>query len=227
MKDFGLQNGRRGGPFVETAVALLNHRHLPGAHAWRHHGLGMLQTELTDTLRIHIWDPRLVSKEMMWPRCVHDHRFDIHSAVVAGELVDRPHLVHCDGHRTPPEPQWTNVNVWEIQHAKVQDRLVRDGVSHATAANLFSRGSVLKLPAVVWPAGSEYFIPRRQFHTTVVEETAITVVHRSNFDDRPARILTGADVTAMALSGIVRDESQERAQLVARMLHDAALLLRG
>jgi hypothetical protein len=55
---------------------------------WRHHGLGMLQAELSETLRIHIWHPKLVSPEMAWPRCVHDHRFDLESAVVIGAVRD-------------------------------------------------------------------------------------------------------------------------------------------
>jgi hypothetical protein len=48
----------------------------------------MLQAELSETLRIHIWHPKLVSPEMAWPRCVHDHRFDLESAVVIGAVRD-------------------------------------------------------------------------------------------------------------------------------------------
>lgn len=55
---------------------------------WRHHGLGMLQAELSESLRIHVWHPTLVSPDMSWPRCVHDHRFDLQSMVVVGAVRD-------------------------------------------------------------------------------------------------------------------------------------------
>ena len=55
---------------------------------WRHHGLGMLQAELSESLRVHVWHPSLVSPGMVWPRCVHDHRFDIGSVVVVGAVRD-------------------------------------------------------------------------------------------------------------------------------------------
>ena len=51
---------------------------------------------------------------------------------------------------------------------------------------------------------------------------AITIVHRSNFDDRLARVLCAPDSDVSAVSGIVRDESAEHRALVEAMLREAA-----
>lgn len=186
---------------------------------WRHHGLGMLQAELSEELRIHIWHPKLVSPGMAWPRCVHDHRFDIWSAVVLGEVID----VSCDVLRDHVAPGYQPVNIYEIEHAKNQDRLVLDkGCSTATSALKLSSGSARRTSDEVQAAGREYFIPRRTFHTTKVEDLAITVVHRSNFDERLARVLCALDSDVTAISGIVRDESLEHRILVNWVLREAS-----
>lgn len=196
---------------------------------WRHHGLGMLQAEISETLRIHIWHPKLVSPGMVWPRCVHDHRFDITSAVVAGAITDVPCDVYLDGHMTPIERGWENVNVYEIEHAKNQDRMVLgSGCSTATSARLLSRGSLRPCPS--WSlddpnlkeAGTEYKIARRNFHTTQCSDLAITVVHRSNFDDHLARVLCAPNSDVTAISGIIRDESVEHRVLVNWVLREAS-----
>lgn len=225
-------------PFVEAArqivLGLHWHRGDFVTHGgtdlvFRHHGLGMLQAELSESLRIHIWHPKLVSPGMAWPRCVHDHRFDITSAVVVGSIIDVPCDVRLDGHMTPPEPGWENVNVYEIEHAKNQDRMVlAKGCSTATSAKLWAHGS-LRVPSVdslkvppVKHAGTQYQIKKREFHTTMCDELAITVVHRSNFDDRLARVLCAPDSDVTAISGIVRDESVEHRVLVNHVLREAS-----
>ncbi len=199
-------------PFVEAARLLISgliYRNQPPAFShdgrdlvWRHHGLGMLQAELSETLRIHIWHPRLVSSGMAWPRCVHDHRFDITSAVIAGSIIDVPCIVTFNGQYAPSGGD--DVRVYEIEHAKNQERM--KGCSTAASASFRAQGRVSRCSEVTWAAGHEYRIPRRSFHTTRVEDLAITVVHRSNFDDRLARILCAPGDDAAAVSGIVHDD---------------------
>lgn len=229
-------------PFVEAARQLVKdlrwreslsaftheHRDL----VWRHHGLGMLQAELSEELRIHIWHPRLVSPGMVWPRCVHDHRFDITSAVVIGEIIDVPCEVFegeraqmRDGRLWHParQPGWEPIRVYEIEHAKEQDRIVhRDACSTATSARLLASGHVHCGGLERQGPKEEYVIGRRLFHTTRIESLAITVVHRSNFDSRLARILCAPDSDVTAVSGIVRDDSLEHRVLVNRVLREAA-----
>jgi hypothetical protein len=222
-------------PFVEAARQLVRglvweNSPLPYvSHAgrrleWRHHGLGMLQAELSETLRIHIWHPRLVSDGMVWPRCVHDHRFDIVSAVVYGAVLDVLPDVRKDKGSAAVSGGWQKAKVYEIEHAKNQDRMVLEGGgTAATSAQLLGDVILTRFySSTSHGAGSEYSIPRRTFHTTEVTALAITVIQRANFDDKLARVLCapGSDVTAV--SGIVRDESLEHKILVNWVLREAA-----
>lgn len=199
---------------------------------WRHHGLGMLQAEFSEDLRIHIWHPALVNPGMAWPRCVHDHRFDLTSAVVLGEIIDVP----CNVQEVPhpftaslsKSQQW--VGIYEIEHAKNQDLMVKNpsgpqgqkGCSTATSAKLLNKGYVEATGIERQSAGWEYRIRRREFHTTRIEGLTITVVHRSNFDDRLARVLCAIDSDVSAVSGIVRDDSLAHTRLVSNVIDQAA-----
>lgn len=226
-------------PFVEVARQLVRGLdwcdgapnyfvHNGQALKWRHHGLGMLQAEFSEELRMHIWHPKLVSPGMAWPRCVHDHRFDITSAVVVGEIIDVPCTIRtyadimARGTWAIAEG-WEQVCIYEIEHAKNQDRMVdQKWCSTATSARLLDRGRVSSGDQQRVQAGAAYAIERRQFHTTRVEALAITVVHRSNFDSRLARVLCAPDKDVTAISGIVRDESIEHRVLVDWVLREAA-----
>ena len=114
------------------------------ALVWRHHGLGMLQAEFSEELRVHVWHPSLVVPGMAWPRCVHDHRFDITSAVITGEIIDVPCSVHFeDPSKGEVIFEWEKpVNVYEIEHAKNQDEMVGKGCSTATSARLLAKGGL-------------------------------------------------------------------------------------
>jgi hypothetical protein len=154
---------------------------------WRHHGLGMLQAEFADDLRVHVWHPCL--KRMEGWRNVHDHRFDLVSAVVVGAVTDVPCHVF---EKEPPEFRTELVPCSEITHAKAQ----KPGELPRPTSQVWA---VLDEP-VGWSAGSVYTIARREFHTTRVSGLAITVVHRQNFDERPARVLGTSE------SGIVHGD---------------------
>lgn len=81
---------------------------------WRHHGLGMLQGEIDDLTRVHIWDPSLRTIPFEGYRDVHDHRFDLYSTILIGEIEDvRYHVVAAfEGEG--------DTDAWEIKHAKIQ-----------------------------------------------------------------------------------------------------------
>ncbi len=103
---------------------------------WRHHGLGMLQAELSDSLRVHIWHPKLRTPEMRGLRAVHDHRFSFESAVLVGAITDVPYDVRQhDGARLGGKPvplvdppsaplmgdgSWVETKCWQIKHAEIQ-----------------------------------------------------------------------------------------------------------
>lgn len=169
------------------------------ALAWRHHGLGMLQSELNTNLRVHIWHPKLRHIDGGL-RAVHDHRFDLVSAVIVGSIRDtrynvyaqsskKCHCDHCSGFKPP---LLHNVPVFEIAHAKIQgdgpiSRQVGLAWVEAGERSLFSAGHV-------------YCIRRREFHTTEIDDLAVTVVASSDFDDAPARVLENGE------SGIVKPD---------------------
>lgn len=170
--------------------------------AWRHHALGMLQAEISDTLRVHVWHPKLrVFKGGAEDgyRDVHDHRFDLVSYVAHGEIIDQPYSVVNWG-----EP--TDTNMWTINHAKAQkDQPVTGyvyGVRIMVGTPMFFR------------AGESYAIARRSWHTSIVRKPAITVVHRSNFDDQPAHILS----RDTPKSGIVPMDTKLRDEVLREVL---------
>lgn len=163
---------------------------------WRHHGLGMLQGELAEDIRIHLFHPILRTIPEDSFRAVHDHRFDLLSCVVFGMLSDVPHDVTFeagdlidgregvyradDGLKLPP--RWHLTTAWEIKHSKVQD-----------GNDTTSLGIVAVRPRteVTMMNGGVYSIPKKTFHTTRLHDFTMTVVNRSNFGDDPARVLGG------------------------------------
>lgn len=189
------------------------------AMTWRHHGLGMMQAEITDRLRVHLWHPKLRRMSTENFRDVHDHRFTLTSAVIVGEIIDVPYFV------VPVEEaarasiggvpivggRYPTATMFEIVHAKEQDKLDGRGCSAPTVGKAIGEAYVVEQEARRFAAGSVYMIKRRDFHTTrlnprVLEGLAITLVHRCDFDQESklARVLGQANETM--LSGIVRDD---------------------
>jgi hypothetical protein len=203
---------RRSSSFVETArclVKLCSFRHM----RWRHHGLGMLQSELSDTLRIHVWSPELRTIPETNLRCCHDHRFDLESAVVAGSIIDTPYIVLIGAQPYLATSRYDvgffRTEAFSIIHAKEQNGVADDCASLGEAW-------AKELPSVTYNSGTGYRIARRDWHTTRVAGVTVTVVYRSNFDDKPARVL------GYGKSGIVRDSDL---RLARRVLEEAYALV--
>lgn len=142
---------------------------------WRYHGLGLLQGEITERIRLHIWDPDLV--RAFGSEAIHDHRFDLYSRILAGSLKDTRFYLDWDlgyaGLRCP---------VYEIVHAKEQ----KDGVSSAFH---IGHARLIEGDTQIHRRNGEYTIARTQFHRSIPLETTLTIIERSNFDIRPARVL--------------------------------------
>jgi hypothetical protein len=221
--------------FYEAARLLIKHVKLSDMK-WRQHGLGMLQAEITDALRVHIWHPRLRTMVVsnFHPgssfREVHDHRFDLTSAVILGEIIDVPFFYQGDGRASSLESEdngewgWRRTKCWEILHAKIQIKQGTTGdAPAATDYKFISDVSVALAQAKEnWPrykAGAEYKILRRHFHTTRIDDLAVTVVHRANFDVRSARVL-GSEKEA-AKSGIIIDDNINTKVLWAWVIREA------
>lgn len=159
---------------------------------WRQHGLGMLQGEITEDIRVHLWHPKLRTLNIDGFRDVHDHRFTLTSYVAHGTIIDIPFTVTM-GDARPGEGDTRGygkpIEVYEIMHAKEQ-KIAGAGCSTATQATLLGRGFVQRGEHKFYKAGSAYKIMRRDFHTTRIEDLAITVVFREDFDDKLARVLS-------------------------------------
>lgn len=169
-------------------------KHDLGAIDWTHHGLGMLQGKLDHETRIHLWHPLLVSDEMSGLRAIHDHRFELTSQVLYGELVDVPHRVLLN------EPGSPSASVWEIPHKEIQT----EGDKHGGRAIFLGRAAITPGRKKRYSKGDVYVIPARAWHTTELTGPAVTLVTRDKFDKAPARVLGNGrsgqiDVTAPAL----------------------------
>lgn len=192
--------------FASAARQIMRRTELRGIFGlrWRHHALGMLQGELSEDLRVHIWHPRLRDPfghlfHETPLRAVHDHRFTITSYIVAGQIVDVPYEVIAKGPLTQPYEEmrdvrtkslvYTETDVYEIAHAKIQDQAARDG----KLAQVVGRVLVREKDSQRYTAGDVYTIKRRDFHTSTPVDLAVTIIHRGDFDDRPARVLAGAE----------------------------------
>ncbi len=178
--------------------------------AWRWHGLGMLQREISESTRVHVWHPALVKVPMGFRR-VHDHRFDLTSLVLVGELVDKAYAVVLVDEATD-----ANTHAWSIVHAKIQRGTGEKPSTHPTGpgddpdveyiGKVFAKctGDRIRLP------GEVYRVARGDFHESDPRTLAITIVSRENFDRlRQARVL--GDTAHSAIAGqhhtIERDDS--------------------
>lgn len=193
-----------------SAVAAVAREVLRGidlmALEWRHHGLGMLQAELSADVRVHVWHPELRVLVYGDYRDVHDHRFTLLSYVAAGEIHDVPFDVVSLGygkHGPVGLDDRPMASVYEIAHAKEQKE--GESVSRYIGAARVRPGEAIRLGS-----GSVYGVRRRKFHTTRAYALAVTVVHRSDFDDAPARVLAPWPRPKKVESGIVPVSSESR-----------------
>jgi len=57
---------------------------------WRHHGIGVLQgyvaEDVEPEVRLHVWATELVKPGMAESGDIHDHRFDLLSHVLCGQV---------------------------------------------------------------------------------------------------------------------------------------------
>jgi hypothetical protein len=195
------------------------------ASRWRWHGLGALQCEISEALRIHVWHPKLRVIPEDDLRAVHDHRFNLVSHVIVGRIKDTPYSVvsaNLDTSRNRSRVMGAGKgHAFRIVHAKNQ--ATHDGAvsEHLGPVCWFEHQASTWGPEYDERSRS-YAIRRRQFHATSVDALAITLIHRSDFDDEPARVLgPTADPPS---SGIVHD-APEHAQVMREVLAEAADLL--
>lgn len=148
---------------------------------WRHHGIGVLQAYLDEhegvERRVHIWDPSLVLPGMERSGGIHDHRFDMTSFVVLGEMQHteiavQPALVGA-------------LEEYEVVNAR--ESMLKAGSWH-TAPALTGRSFHGRYSKHVIGRGHGYTFARHHFHESKVADRTVTIVEKRNQEGH-ARIL--------------------------------------
>src|SRR5208282_5603878 len=78
---------------------------------WRHHGAGMIQAYINPTLRVHVWHPSLMLPGMTDSGAIHDHRFDLESTLLVGDMTNREYKL------TPKPENGFDYSVFEVECA--------------------------------------------------------------------------------------------------------------
>ena len=149
------------------------------ADQWRHHGIGVLQHYLIENadpeIRLHVWDPSLVRPGIEQAGDIHDHRFDLVSQVLEGELHEtlfweKPSLL-----------QW---DVWSVENARSAGAAQAFDGKHAFVESIFTVPDHRK-----YLRGAQYGLGRGLFHRTRTPDLAVTIC--AMHDKRgQARLLT-------------------------------------
>jgi hypothetical protein len=152
---------------------------------WRHSGLGMLQAYVLEggqeEVRVHIWHPSLKLDGIDEAGMGHDHRFDMTSWVLAGQLTHSEIETSRD-----PKGRW---KIYEVVNAR---KALRETGSRAGKLRLIEDAVELKRQATTISAGDTYFFPKRTFHETRPDSPiVITIALKTNQDESPARVLCG------------------------------------
>jgi hypothetical protein len=142
---------------------------------WRHHGAGMIQAYINPTLRVHVWHPSLMLPGMVDSGAIHDHRFDLESTLLVGNMVNREYAL------TRRPENGFDYSVFEVECSgskKTDDPVkVEDG-----------RGAIVS--DVFVAEGMRYAYPKRELHMSVpLKKIVVTLVTKMNQEDVKARLL--------------------------------------
>ncbi len=141
---------------------------------WRHHGIGLIQAYLSPSHRLHVWSEDLLIPGMTESGAMHDHRFDLHSTVLAGSLHNN--LISLDDDGGSP------LDMWEIPRA-----------SKGTTEEMRRVGGVRAhiMPLQILTPGHTHSIERGEFHWArpVSGSVGVTSVIAMDKRDTSARLL--------------------------------------
>lgn len=141
---------------------------------FRRHGIGVLQAYLIEgqqEIRVHIWHPSLLIREVEQSGQIHDHRFTLRSTVLFGKIE------HHEYHLTESkEGSW-------VQHTVMNAR--RGGDVSEVLPGLFNADVI----EGTIKTGQTYIFRRGEFHRSLVKGPAVTIVSKLDQVDVRARIL--------------------------------------
>lgn len=155
---------------------------------WRHSGLGALQAYVregdVDELRVHLWHDSLMAPGIDLNGSVHDHRFNLDSTVLLGDLS------HVE-HEPVPDPagEW---RIHDVVHARLAQSITG---GHHLVGDEDPRRYSTTTSVAIFAEGTRYWFPARHFHQTVFHPSGtVTLVRKT--DQRaspPARVMYRAD----------------------------------
>jgi hypothetical protein len=159
----------------EMALALFS------SVSWRHHGIGVLQGYVVEgsraEVRLHVWAPELVKPGMDVSGDIHDHRFDLVSHVLCGQVGHEEIIPEADD-----EGEWAML---KLTHA----RAAKEHGYHGPTEPLPGRFNIRRSSFVI-EQGKTYRFPAGRFHRSpVLPGVTITCVEKHNQTDASARIL--------------------------------------
>jgi hypothetical protein len=145
---------------------------------WRHHGIGVLQAYLTEQdqeVRVHLWHPDFLARDA--PR-IHDHRFEMRSSVLLGELEHTEFVLRED-----PRGVWQR---WSLTHA-------RAGITDPPVLEPGYFAADITMGCI--KEGEVYGFPMRRFHTTRVDDLCVTLVTKVEQCDLRSMLLAPRGTT--------------------------------
>lgn len=162
---------------------------------WRYNGLGVLQAYLregaTDELRVHVWHPDLEKPGIRYSGSIHDHRFDLRSTVLLGSIGHIEYALTAN-----PDGQWESHEVVNARKAMSDGSVYKAGYFDGQVDSCSEFFDVM-MNGLRFGAGQSYRYPKFQFHETRLDGLCVTLVRKSNQEERKARILSprGYEVT--------------------------------
>lgn len=155
--------------------------------SWRHNGIGVLQGYVAEGLqstesRFHIWHPDLILPGMAEGGLYHDHRFDLVSSVLYGEI-------HHDELGILPDVngEFEFALVHNARKAKSMGGH-RDGEYHSDPERTGERFNLSHNPMVI-TADHTYSFPKAGFHGSSSPGLAITYVVKKNQENIRAKLI--------------------------------------
>lgn len=148
---------------------------------WRHHGLGLVQKYVSESVRVHVWHESLDRGVRSEGGAIHDHRFDLVSDVIAGAILND----ELEVYKSPGGSwsSWTVINASD-ERGPEPPELLESGLD------------VWESHRLTVKAGQAYRLPARVFHCSTPvpsltrDRCVVTVVTRYNLQPSRARILS-------------------------------------
>jgi hypothetical protein len=167
--------------------------------SWRHHGIGVLQgyvvEDVEPEVRLHIWAPQLLKPGMALSGDIHDHRFDLLSHVLCGNIGHEEIVpeIHKNG-------AWS---MMELTHA----RAAKDSGYHGPTRPIEGKYTLLRTNYII-PEGCSYHYPAGRFHRSpLLDGVAVTCVEKHRQSDASARLLYPIDLAPIMAFGHEMDWS--------------------